>query len=447
MPRVCWLTSGECWLCQSRRQRRPWVTKLCCSSCEPDSQPLARMRAEDRRGRVAQPGPPRHLLLRAVLRLPEPSAQPLVRREPLRRVGAAGGQRLAAVVDRHDPRVVVAAQFGRRVERASLMVHERHEVPHRQARLPERRHLRLRAGLDHRLGPRPLQDALPAVVHRRPVGRRPPPRVGRLGDQCCKQSPLLAVVREQVVVEEARAELLVDDPAVQADVGRQGTVRDLHVRHHLRATRPGQVVPAGGRAVGGEHVELDQVHVQPALDGQLGVVEAVLFNRAEEVGQSQLDDVAVVGPDEQRLARLLLGQDLFLRVLERGVDRSHGRTDHSVEVAVRVPPPPPVVDERLLRHLDVVVDHPGFGEPHRAVPALRAAVQVDEQRPLLRAGHERGLLLGKRPGKIEQPAAPVHEPVLPRRRGRRLLPVDRPDEPREPQTGLLGNPGVPAGQR
>ena len=68
----------------------------------------------------------------------------------------------------------------------------------------------------------------------------------------------------------------------------------------LAAARAGQVVPAGRRAVGGQHVELHQVHVQAALDRRAGQVEVVGRQRAEGVDAGQLDDVAVVGPREER---------------------------------------------------------------------------------------------------------------------------------------------------
>ena len=132
--------------------------------------------------------------------------------EPLRRVLASEGQRAAPVVDRHHARVVVTTELAGRVQRPAAAVVERHEVADPQADLP--------VGWQPAVGQR-HHHGLPAHPGDRLLVGQVPLRPERLGDQRREHPVLLPVVGQQVVVEEARPELLVDHPPVQAHIGRR----------------------------------------------------------------------------------------------------------------------------------------------------------------------------------------------------------------------------------
>ena len=215
--------------------------------------------------------------------------------EPLGGVVAPQGQRGAPVVDPHGAGVVVAAQLVGGVQGRPRRLVERDEVADGQAGVPERgqpgpvraglqlrRHVREHHGLRAGPGLGPL------------VGQVPPGALG-LGDQGGEQPALLPVVGQQVVVEEAGPELLVHHPAVQGDIARGRLPRPVGP-HGLAATGPGEVVPARGRAVGGEHVELHEVDVQPALHRVGGQVEVVGREGGQHVVQPQLHDVGRRAP-------------------------------------------------------------------------------------------------------------------------------------------------------
>ena len=119
----------------------------------------------------------------------------------------------------------------------------------------------------------------------------------RLSYQRGEQAVFLAKVGQKMVVEEAGAELLVNDPAVQAD----GAPLAWRISTNgLSATRSRKVVPTGGRAVRRKRVELHQVDVEPALHRELAVVNRICRERAETVVMPPFDDVAMVGPREER---------------------------------------------------------------------------------------------------------------------------------------------------
>ena len=246
-------------------------------------------------------------------------------------------------------------------------------------------------------------------------------------------------------MEEARPELLVDHPPVEAGVARRPAG---HVRpHRLGAARARQVVPAGRRPVGGQRVELHEVDVQPALHRQLSEVEGIGRERAERVEQGQLDEVAVVGAREERHGRLVeavLDDHLRMRLRDRAraVDLPHLHPQQPVVVTRRVVPALPVVLGVGGEHLDVVVDHPVRGrQPDLLVRAAAQPVQVDEQDPGLWVGHHRrveGVALGRGvQAHLQQPAPAAHVRVEQRGRGRRLLRVHAVDEPRESRLARL----------
>src|SRR5215213_1701694 len=127
--------------------------------------------------------------------------------EPERRVPAAFDDGLAAVVDRHHALIAVAADLLGRVERVAVPVEERDEVGDGNAEFPEIGGITgVRGYRDHRLDAG--GDLMAEVVR---VEER---RVRWFGDEGAEQAVLLSEVGEQVVVEEDRAELLVDVPAV-----------------------------------------------------------------------------------------------------------------------------------------------------------------------------------------------------------------------------------------
>ena len=134
--------------------------------------------------------------------------------EPERGVAPAFAEGLVAVVQPHDALVAVTAGVNRRVQRQPEAVEHRDEVADGDAELAERRPVGAPLGQQNP-GLEPADD--PAV---REVVEEPRP--DRLDDQGAEEAMFLAVVGEQVVVEEDGAELLIGPPSVDHAAGRSG---------------------------------------------------------------------------------------------------------------------------------------------------------------------------------------------------------------------------------
>ena len=164
---------------------------------------------------------------------------------------------------------------------------------------------------------------------------------GGLNDQRAEQAVFLPVVGEKVVVEEDGAELLIGPPPVD---------------HLSTDPRPAHVIPAHARAVGADRVEFDHVNVGGALalprqrwTGRERVVELSFLDRLRQrVAQRHVDDLPVLGSEEQRLVRAgtLHRVAVRLKVVEVAVP---------VVPAVVVVVDPALADHQVVAHLPRVV--------------------------------------------------------------------------------------------
>ena len=295
-------------------------------------------------------------------------------------------ERLGAVVDAHDPRVVVGELLGRFWSlyravggaRVAAGLCERDEVLHGDAELAE---VVVSGGSDHvHRRPRRVAGAAIAagvsmggIVYRLVVisGLRVAEVVAlRLDDERPEVASVLVHRREVVVVSEDRSQLVVGVPALvdglprsraglrtRVPVGRVFEAAAVPVAALLACGDPLVevglflaeggllVVPAVGGAVGGEHVELNEVDVAADHVGLGQLDEGVAAEPVgQAVGEVEVDAVSGVDPDEERLGLLLSGED-GVGVLGR---------DH--DAALRVVPAFPVVLYVGLYDAHVVCD-------------------------------------------------------------------------------------------
>ncbi len=151
-------------------------------------------------------------------------------------------------------------------------------------------------------------------------------------------------------------------PAVSRIPESAGAIDALDALAHLLGTeRAVLVVEAVRCAVGGEDVELHEMNVLPEDVGRRADLEVVeLEVRRHQVGVPVLDDVVVGGAEEERLGRLLAGDEVFhitpqredalLRVVPTGL------VEDGVELQVDAAIDTLVVADRLA------VDDRGIGE-------------------------------------------------------------------------------------